>query len=70
MESADKTSITNNVANIETVGTDASWNNKGEDEQERNKGADAAHAADGDAWNKHVLLPRRASPATNLATPD
>jgi hypothetical protein len=37
MESADKTSTTNNDSHIETVGTVASWNNKGEDEQKRKK---------------------------------
>ena len=49
VDSTDKTSTTNNNSNIETVGTDASWNNKGEDEQKRTKGADATHVADGDA---------------------
>ena len=46
MESADKTSKTDNDSNIQTVGTDASWSDKGEDEQKRPEGADTAHVAD------------------------
>ena len=63
--SEDKTSTTNIDSNINNVGTDASWNNKVE-AQKTNKEADASHSADGDAWNEHVLLPKGASPDTNL----
>ena len=70
MGPADTTSMTNTNTNIETVGTDASWNNKVEDEQKTNKEADGAHSADGGEWNKHVQLSRGASPDTNLATHD
>ena len=68
MESADKTSTTDDVSNIQTVDTDASWSDKGEVEQRRTRGADAAHVADGNAWDKHVLLPSRVSLVANLAT--
>ena len=38
------------------------------DEQRRTRPADAAHAADGDAWNTHAMLPIRTSLAANIAT--
>ena len=69
MKSENKTSITNIKSNINAVGTDASWNNKVE-AQKINKEADASYSAGGDASNEQVLLPKRASPATNFATHD
>ena len=68
MESADKTSTTDDDSNVQTVGTDAGWSDKDEDDQGRTRAANAARAADGDAWDKHALLPSKASLAANLAT--
>ena len=68
IDPADKTSTTDNNSIIETISTTTSWSDKGEDEQRRTRGSDAAHAADGDVWDNHALLLSRASLAANLAT--
>ena len=68
VESADKTSTTDDDNNVQTVGTDASWSDKVENAQGRTRAADTARAADRDVWDNHALLSSKASLAANLVT--
>ena len=69
MESADETSTTDNGTNIQTVGTNTGWSDSNEDGQGITRSADAAHAAEGDVWDKQAMLSSKASLVPNLAIP-